>query len=140
MCPKPFRNINHPYHIRSREIYLKANFPSAFQNIFCPAPHSNPERDDQIHLYKCPYFSTNHSLISRHVDYEEIYGTDVEKQIQVMTILFERLEVRKQYLSSQQGVVGTPFDPGISSNSQNDCLGIRKRSFRIKKKTRVIKR
>ena len=39
------------YHIRCREVFVKCNFPSAFSDKKCLAPHV--EIDEQSHVYSC---------------------------------------------------------------------------------------
>ena len=84
------------YHIRCREVYLKCNYPAAFSDKKCPAPHF--ENDQQKHVYHCSFFSSNNEILSENLSYEDIFQNDVKKQFQVMTIFYARLEVRRSYL------------------------------------------
>ena len=63
------------YHIRCREIFLKSNYPAAFNDKKCPAPHS--EIDQQIHVYHCPFFIKQNKVISQNLIYKNIFENNV---------------------------------------------------------------
>ena len=119
------------YHIRCREVFVKCNFPSAFSDKKCLAPHV--EIDEQSHVYSCSFFTYPNEIISASISYEDIFGRNVEKQIEVMNIFYSRLEVRKSYLLPQQSGVRAPADPSrVPGLRQAQPLGIKE--AKLKKK------
>ena len=59
------------YHIRCREIFLKSNYPAAFTDKKCPAPHL--EIDQQSHLFHCSFFTEQNEIMPPYLKYEDIF-------------------------------------------------------------------
>ena len=81
------------YHIRNREIFLKANFPSAFPDTKCVFPTCS-DRDEQLHIFNSTCFSGGSELTNQKVPYESIFGSNINEQCLVMQIFFSKLERR----------------------------------------------
>ena len=123
------------YHIRCREVYLKCNYPSAFGDKKCPAPHT--EMDQQNHVFNCLYFSKENEIVSSKLIYEDIFKNNVKNQVEIMTVFYARLEVRRSYLPPQQRA---PADP---SRVPGRRFGIREAKLKYKfnnKKTKQNKK
>ena len=130
------------YHIRCREIFLKSNYPAAFTDKKCPAPHL--EIDQQSHLFHCSFFTEQNEIMSPNLKYEDIFETDVKKQIEVMRIFYAKLEIRQSYLLPQQQYARAPADPSrVPGLRQAQGLGIKEAKQRQKinkNKTRGLKK
>ena len=87
------------YHIQTREIYLKGNFPSQFSDTKCVVPQCSG-RDENLHIFSCSYLSPQNEVMSESsfVTYYDIFLNNTHLQQTVATIIFSRLEVRKEYL------------------------------------------
>ena len=131
------------YHTRCREIYLKCNFPSNFSDKKCFGPCSDGEDRDK-HIFSCLYFSNGSEMLSKELNFENIYGHNVEQQKEIVNILYARLEVRKKYLPSASfSHDGVPIDPRKGRGKAHPRLGIREakqKSTKNKNKTRCIKK
>ena len=131
------RNI---YHIRSREIYLKCNFPSNFSDKSCVSL-CGLGQDSEIHIYTCNYFSNENEIICEILPFDVIFDNDVEKQIRVVNILYARLEIRKSFLPSASPE-SAPHDPRERRTRPQPRLGIREAKRKLAKskhKTRGLK-
>ena len=58
------------YHVRCREIDLKANFPSASADSICPSSECSSE-DSQSHLFKSKCFSENNEIMNNNIVHYE---------------------------------------------------------------------
>ena len=129
------------YHIRCREIFVKSNYPAAFSDKKCPAPHL--EIDQQIHVFYCSFFMKQNEIISPNLKYEDIFENNVKKQIEVATIFYARLDIRKSYLPQHQPGVRAPADPSrVPGRGPVQRLGIkeaRKNKKSNKNKTKDLK-
>ena len=117
------------YHIRCREIQVKANFPSSEEDQSCPFPGCTSP-DTQLHLFSSSCFSENNEVTKTNTQYNDIFGLNIEAQFDVMQIIFSRLEKRRTFLSFP--VEGFPADPRRRLPSSN--LGIQKAKIRSKGK------
>ena len=131
------------YHTRCREIYLKCNFPASFGDNKCISPCSVGQ-DNERHIYSCKYFSNQNELLIRNNSFEEIFENNVQNQIDVVNILYSRLEVRKTFLNSASPD-GVPLDPRGAGARALPRLGIREAKQKFAKinkrnKTRCIKK
>ena len=110
------------YHIRCRQIYLKCNFPSSFNEKKCLAPHK--ANDDQRHVFYCSFFISPNEVVSSIVKYEDIFSSNINKQVDVLRIFLLRLEKRTLYLPLAKN--GDPVDPSRGLDSRpSPRLGIR---------------
>ena len=84
---------------RSRDLWLKCNFPNAFSDVRCVTNCDVNNRDDQQHLFYCSILSEN-TIMSDNIRYEDLFQSiDVMKQQQVVDILFKHLDKRNQFIS-----------------------------------------
>ena len=110
-------NMRKIYHIRTREIYIKANFPSAFKDTNCLIP-SCTDRDEQTHIFNSSCFSEVNELAKDNIEYTSIFGQNVSDQMRVMNILFGKLERRMKLFN--------PNHTGSSKDPSKSKLGIQK--------------
>ena len=119
------------FHIRCREIHLKANFPAYFSDTKCPASDCN-EDDTQRHMFSSSCFAMPNSLLNNIIKYEDIFGSDILLQIERMRIFFSKLDNRQKVFDPSKG--GIPVDPRRRMTSF--ALGIQEaKRRRIKHKT-----
>lgn len=116
------------YHIRTRELPLKANYPAANKDRDCLFPGCTSE-DSQMHLYQSSCFSDKTTVQCREVAYKDIFGSNIRKQIIVMQLIFSKLQERAKYLP--QSNRGLPADPRQKTNFVT--LGIQKAKLKHKK-------
>ena len=121
------------YHIRTRELPLKANYPAANKDRDCLFPGCTSE-DSQMHLYQSSCFSDKTTVQCREVAYKDIFGSNIRKQIIVMQLIFSKLQERAKYLP--QSNRGLPADPRQKTNFVT--LGIQKAKLKHKKKHNEI--
>ena len=122
---------------RSRDLYLKCNFPNAFSDLQCVTGCDENSRDDQQHLFSCSVLSGN-TIMSDNIRYEDIFNqNDVLKQQQVVNILYKHLEKRNKFVSPDCDMSG-PLDPRYY-RATRPCLVIpeerRKRRMQRLKRT-----
>ena len=115
------------YHIQTREIYLKSNFPSQFSDIKCLVPQCSG-RDENLHIFSCTYLSPQNQVMpeSSFVTYHDIFSNNTDLQQIVAKIIFSRLEVRKAYIGPRwfKNKKGLQIDPRQSLNKSVN-LGIK---------------
>ena len=87
------------FKVRSRDLWLKCNFPHAFSDLQCVTGCDQNNRDDQKHLFYCSVLSGN-SVMSNTVQYEDIFQQkDVSKQEQVVSIIYDHFKKRNKIVS-----------------------------------------
>ena len=94
--------------IRIRDSPVKSNYQTAFTDTSCPALGCK-EKETQKHLFESSCWIRKEDLTSVHsnaVRYSDIFESSVQKQFEVMSIIFERLKARNQILYSDR-----PLDP-----------------------------
>ena len=82
-------------HIRCRELPVKANFQSAYDNILCFYPACTSE-DSQKHICESECFSSGNEIGKENTNYCEIFSGNVRSQVSVMNILFSKLKERER--------------------------------------------
>ena len=109
--------------VRIRDTSVRANFKNAYQMTNCPAPRCLDE-ETQFHLFSsnCWVKEEDGILIkSKSSNYEDIFEDDVENQLEVMSVIFQRIAQRDQSLRSDG-----PLD------SRTPTLVIRKAKKKLK--------
>ena len=124
--------------IRIRDIPVRGNFPNASKQTDCPASNCS-SKETQIHLYESNCWTKNEenkTLSTTGANYSDIYGRYIQKQFEVMVIMFRKLEKRNIILREDG-----PLDPrgGNQRNIQKaPNLVIRKAKMKTKP-TKVMK-
>ena len=85
---------------RIRDLSLKCNFRNAYQDTKCLVPECIGE-DETKHVFECQFLGGGNEIIQNHLPFEDLYGCDVKKQINVMNILKARLQHRSKYLAPE---------------------------------------
>ena len=72
----------------------KDNFPNKFTNNLCPICDDGTE-DSQEHVLVCPE-SDNSQIVKEAVKYENLFSNNVNKQMQIASIVTENFRRRKE--------------------------------------------
>ena len=119
------------YHVRCREIQVKSNYPSSFSDTKCPFSDCE-KQDTQTHLFESYCFSEQKEIMNiNNAQYEDIFGCDIEAKVNVVQIIFSKLENRRKFLSNE----GIPADPRGETISFK--LGIQKANQKYKRNKRI---
>ena len=120
------------FHIQTREIFLKCNFPNLFKDTNCLAAPLCQEKDQNSHIFVCSYLMKPNELSIPNLQYSEIFSTDIVRQELIANIIFTRLEVRNT-------LQGTQSDSGVlQSDPRIKKLGIRGTKLKAKTVKRKI--
>ena len=107
------------FHIQTREIFLKCNFPNLFKDTNCVAAPLCREKDENSHIFICSYLMKRNELSITNLQYCEIFSSNISTQELIANIIFTRLEVRNS-------LQGTQSDPRVlQSDPRIKKLGIR---------------
>ena len=120
------------YHIRCREINVKANFPSAFTDPTCPYTRCTSE-DTQSHLFHSSCFTTANQVTNNNTEYTDIFSDNIEAQVGVMQVMFSKLEQRRE--SSSFSGERFPADPRKKAVAPR--LGIQKAKQQLNKTNKI---
>ena len=67
--------------------------------------------DIETYIYNRRYFENeNYSIASKFIDFACIYQNNIDEQVQIVNMLYEKLDIRKQYLTSDF-TIRAPHDP-----------------------------
>ena len=97
--------------LRSRMLDVSANYPSKSASKFCPLCRDEESLDTQEHLFSCINVISEHKLIRNIPMYSDIFGEDVDKMVEVATIMKENFRRRKDILKKKS----------ISSPEEEPC-------------------
>ena len=88
--------------IRMRNLNIKCNFPSMYNDRKCIVPQCSDE-DSQFHLYSysCQYLEENTISEVNNGSYYDIFSNNVRRQCEVMNIIMQHFMTRQTILSSQ---------------------------------------
>ena len=76
--------------LRCRMLDISANYKNKVSSKWCP----NTE-DNQEHLLICPQL-LNHQLVLKIPKYENLFGNNIQKQMEVAAIIYENYTKRKK--------------------------------------------
>ena len=79
--------------LRCRMIDVKVNYKNKYSDNICPCCHV--EVDDQEHLLSCSELDEEGTLVGSSPHYQDLFGNNIEKQINIARILKKRFELRK---------------------------------------------
>ena len=79
--------------LRSRMINVKVNYTEKHALVLCPC--CKMEEDSQEHLLSCPNIKADGILVSSVPVYQDLFGNNLEKQVNLTRILKKRFEQRK---------------------------------------------
>ena len=85
--------------LRSRMLEVQANFPSKFSIRFCPVCKDETTQDDQAHLLLCPQLN-DQQVVSTLPNYEDLFSKDLNKQVQVASIIHKNFRKRLKICSN----------------------------------------
>ena len=89
-------------HLRSHMLMLRDNFKHMQRSSYCPLcissnPNSlNHPQDTQMHLLSCTALSEVTDILQNNLEYSDIFGSDVAKQIEMTILLENKYKQRKK--------------------------------------------
>ena len=90
---------------------VSANYPSKSASKFCPLCRDEESLDTQEHLFSCINVISEHQIVRNIPIYSDIFGEDVDKMVEVATIMKENFTRRKEILKKKS----------ISSPEEEPC-------------------
>ena len=81
---------------------VSANYPSKSASKFCRLARDEESLDKQEHLFSCINVINEHQLIRNIPMYGDIFGDDVEKMVEVATLMKENFKRRKDILKKKK--------------------------------------
>ena len=90
------------YTIRTRNLYLKTNFPGVFSDDKCVNINCE-ERDTEYHLFYSDCFNEGNEIIQTNIEYNQIYSDNINQQKTIKDIIIARYQRRLRILSSDDG-------------------------------------
>ena len=85
------------YHVRNRILDVKANYKNKYDDLLCPVCSLPNSVDSQEHLLHCPKL-VDTMLVQGVPRYEDIFSSDVEKQVTIATAMQKLWTMRKSIL------------------------------------------
>ena len=93
--------------MRSHSLDVAENFKQKYSSNEC-INRCTDKKDSQAHLYRCQGLQNQNALsINNITSYEEIYESDVKKQLHIMRIIYSAYQKRCELMSSSEN----PEDP-----------------------------
>ena len=80
--------------LRSRMLDVSANYSSKSASKFCPLCRDEESLDTQEHLLSCINVISKHQIMRNIPMYSDIFGDDVEKMVDIATIMKENFRRR----------------------------------------------
>ena len=96
------------FQIRSQNLPVKANFSHQYKDTNCVVEKCNGE-DSQEGLFYCNFLAPKNMIVRNQVEYEGIYSDDLNQQLEVARIVYQKFKSREKYLTSLN-VKRTPGD------------------------------
>ena len=87
------------YSIRTRNLFLKSNFPGMFTDNKCVNINCN-EKDTEYHLFYADCFKTKNIIVQNGTEFNQIFSNDVPTQKTIKDIIMDRYQSRLKVLSS----------------------------------------
>ena len=100
-------------HIRIRDVSVKANFPSAFNDKVCSASELCFNEETQKHVYSCEFLSPKNQISDKNIKFEQIFGNCTTEQEIIAEIFFQRFTRLKECFTSRNKSAGRPGDPRV---------------------------
>ena len=93
------RDMKQIYSIRTRNLFLKTNFPGMFSDNKCVNINCI-QKDTEFHLFYSDCFKKGNSIVQVDTEYSDIFSNNVVKQKIVKDIIIDRYQIRYDILSS----------------------------------------
>ena len=93
------------FSLRSRMIDVKTNYREKHSDTMCPCCEET--EDSQQHLLSCSKIESDGEIVSSVPDYQDLFGSNLSKQVNMSRILKNRFGKRKKHTTAKGG----PSDP-----------------------------
>ena len=93
---------------------IASNYPNKFASKFCPLCRDEESLDTQEHLLNCPQLIDGNQLteVEDTLKYEDLFGENLRKQINVACRMQENFKKRKDKLKKKKSSPeGKPSEP-----------------------------
>ena len=96
---------------------ISSNFPNKYSSKNCPVCKDETTLDTQAHLLICPQLTNDQQLTQNIPKYEDLFSGEIEKQIQVASIIQENFKKRKMKLKNRKtSSLEEPSEPEVPSS------------------------
>merc|ERR1711954_609057 len=79
------------FKMRCRVTNVKMNMKGKFENLECSV--CNSENESQIHIMECSEISKHKEIKEKIVEYENILGENVKKQLEIVKCFIENMKI-----------------------------------------------
>ena len=93
------QDIKQIYSIRTRNLFLKTNFPGMYFDDKCVNVNCQ-EKDTEFHLFYSDCFNEGNPIMQQNIEFNQIFSNNVFEQKVIKDILIERYQKRLKTLSS----------------------------------------
>ena len=87
--------------LRCRMLETKDNYANKFSDDLCPVCDNGVTKDSQIHLMLCSSICKQR-VVKTNLMYEELFSSDVQKQLEIASIIFENFKIRKEIIKTRK--------------------------------------
>ena len=85
--------------LRCRMLEQKGNYSGKHKEIICPC--CKLEDDHQQHLLICKKLNTGGTLVGQLPEYDQLFGNNLLKQIEISRIMRQKYNLRKSFLNEK---------------------------------------
>ena len=99
--------------LRCRMLETKDNYANKFSNDLCPVCDNGVTKDSQQHLMLCQSILSQRIVKSK-VKYEDLFASDVQKQLEISSIIIENFKRRKEIIKRRKSthlLLSGPSEP-----------------------------
>ena len=96
--------------LRCRMLETKDNYANQFSDDWCPVCDNGVTKDSQEHLTVCPSIGSQ-TMVKTKLKYEDLFSSDVQKQLEISSIIFENFKKRKEIIKSRKSTHLLPSGP-----------------------------
>ena len=79
---------------------VASNYPNKYSSRLCQLCRDEKSLDSQEHLLHCPKLGSDNQVMKK-MEYRNIFGDDIEKQIEVAKVLKEHLRMINEMLKRE---------------------------------------
>ena len=99
--------------LRCRMLETKDNYANKFSNDLCPVCDNGVTKDSQQHLMLCQSILSQR-IVKSNVKYEDLFASDVQKQLEISSIIIENFKRRKEIIKRRKSthlLLSGPSEP-----------------------------
>ena len=85
------------FSVRCRMLDIASNYPNKYPSKFCPVCRDEESVDTQEHLLICPQLIDGIEIAKEILNYEDLFGNNLEKLIHVGSMIQENYKKSKSF-------------------------------------------